>query len=121
MAELRVETRLKYTPAESNQVSFDTGTIKVDVDMSGADHSEGTMDVATTEETLALPGDIGTAGMVAIRNLDAANFVRVGTATGVYSVKVKATEMQVFRPTGTTLYLIADTAAVRIQYWALED
>lgn len=118
--ELTQELRLIYEPAEDNQVGFDTETIKVVTDMTGDDVAMGTIDVGTTEETWTPPTDIGTAGILMVRNLDSTNFVSIGIATASYLVKVLATEVAMFRPTGTTLYLKADTAAVRLQYWIAE-
>ena len=75
--------------------------------------------VSTGEQTLAV-GAIGTAGYSLFVNLDPVNFVRIGTATGQYTIKLSAGQIALLPLAVKTLYAIADTASVKIAYWILE-
>ena len=71
--------------------------------------------IGTTEESLNLTAEITAPGVCSIKNLDAANYIEVGSATGSYLVKVLAGETWVMRLSASTLYLKANTAAVKTQ------
>lgn len=72
--------------------------------------------INTTEESVTFP-ELTTPGICYLRNLDSTNFVQWGTATGVYSGRLKASDIPAcFRLDNgaTTLYLKSDTAACRV-------
>jgi hypothetical protein len=78
--------------------------------------------VATTEEEWTIDAQIGDGGMVAIRNLDATNYVQVGIAAGVYFMRLKAGQSAVFpiEPATASLFLKANTAACVVQVYVVE-
>jgi hypothetical protein len=81
----------------------------------------GYVTIGTTEESIAL-GELSTQGYLVIQNLDTTNYVRWGFATGAYGGRLKAGEFAFFRLNpGTTLYLIANTAACKCLVKAYED
>lgn len=78
----------------------------------------GFLTIGTSEESEAF-SELTALGYVVLRNLDATNFVQVGFATGVYGIRLKPGEVNVFRlEPSTTLYLKADTAACKVQVLA---
>lgn len=77
-----------------------------------------TQSIATTDTALTI-GSIATLGVMVVKNLDATNFVDIGSYVGgtFYPlVRVLAGERYPFRvKPGLTLYAKAGTAAVKIQ------
>lgn len=80
--------------------------------------------VGTSEEALTF-GDISTLGYMALRNLDTTNYVDIGPESGgamVPMVRLKAGNVAIMRlKPGITVRAQANTAAVKLQVWALED
>lgn len=92
------------------------------IDMSGGGIVNNTQSIGTTAEALSL-GDIsGAPSQIALKNLDASNFVEIGGDSGltVFKLRVNAGETLIFRATSGTIYAKADTAAVRVQIVASE-
>lgn len=74
--------------------------------------------IGTSEETAGPTfGDIGTEGWCCIYNLDTANYVQVGFATGAYGMRLygSGAPADFFLEPGATLYLKADTAACNVR------
>src|SRR5690242_8319589 len=61
---------------------------------SGDKYQAGIQTIGTTEESVD-KGDVGTIGYLAVRNIDATNYVQFGVTTGVYSVKLLPGEFAV--------------------------
>lgn len=81
----------------------------------------GYQTIGTSEETASF-SELGTLGWLYMKNLDATNYIRWGFATGVYGGRLEPNEVALFRLNpGTTLYLIANTAACKCQIKAFED
>lgn len=81
--------------------------------------------IGTSEEALAL-GDVSTEGYAFFQNLDATNFVTIGSYTGgtTYNpvVKLKAGEFALLRlDSSQTFYAKADTASVKLWFEILEN
>ena len=88
-------------------------------DMTGNNVHSETYDVGTVEEEIDYGVDIGTPGGVMIKNLDATNYVQIGLTTGVYVIRLMKGQSCLFRPdSGTSLFVKANSATVRIQLWA---
>lgn len=90
--------------------------------MTGNEMIGATQLVGTTSELLTL-GDIsGAPGAIVIKNMDSTNFVTIGgdSSLTVFSLKVMPGEFAFIRATSGTIYVKADTAAVRIQKLATE-
>jgi hypothetical protein len=111
----------------SASLSFTKGGISADyeklglkITMSGSNYIQNILSVATSET--ALPkGSITTPGLCLVVNLDTTNFVKVRGASGaVDCIKIPAGELALFRHSGTSPYLIADTAACRVAYLLIE-
>ena len=84
--------------------------------------SDITFNVGTSAETLAF-AEVGTYGWIGVTNLDATNFVTLGsTDAGALQLRVEAGESMAFRlEPGTTFEAKADTAAVELSCFLLED
>lgn len=81
----------------------------------------GTLSIGTSEESVAL-SELGTQGWLFMQNLDDTNYVRWGFATTAYGGRLEPGEVALFRLNpATTLYMIADTAACRVNIRAFED
>jgi len=119
--EITVTTRVSISNGNFKQ-KFDPGTVQIDQAAIGG-HSPVVIVGHAAEEDLAL-GDLSTPGLVALRNLDATNFVKYGPKDGtmVEFSRIKAGETAVFRlGSSVTLRWQADTADVKVQVMALED
>lgn len=112
----------------SGVVRFRKGSIDISleqlakrIDVSGTKFIKTVQAIGTTEEAIG-KGEVGTPGIMIVRNLDTTNFVTIRPATGVTTgAKIKAGEFAIFRPSGSAPYAIADTAAVNIEYLLIED
>ena len=86
--------------------------------MTGSLVYDVTTSVGTSEETAGPTfGDIGTEGLCIIYNLDSANYVQVGFATGVYGMRLYggwAPATFTLEP-NATLYLKANTASCNVR------
>lgn len=73
--------------------------------------------VATSETTFTIDANIGNAGYVYAKNLDGTNYVDLGFATTVYPLRLKAGQVALFpiTPAQSALYMLANTAACRVE------
>lgn len=76
--------------------------------------------VGTTEESVNLV-DVASVEEVVIQNLDATNYVDVGCVTNVYSIRVPAGRIALFKPTANALFLRANTAACLVRVVAVNS
>lgn len=77
--------------------------------------------IGTSEESIAF-AELSTLGWVLMENLDSTNYVQWGFSTGVYGGKMEAGESALFRLNpSSTLYMIANTSACKVNIYALED
>lgn len=78
--------------------------------------------VHSGETTHTFSTDIGNAGYVYLKNLDATNYVDVGFATGVYPIRLKAGQVGLLpiTPAQASLFLLANTAACRVEIYVHE-
>ena len=93
----------------------------IQVDVTGDAFSYEVQEVGTSEEVLAQGADLGTPGYMFIKNLDATNYVEVGSTTGVYDIKLKAGEFAIYRHNSATVYTKANTGACNVAYLLIED
>lgn len=105
------------------KANFEPGAKRIDQAAIGG-HG-GIVVVGTSEEDLDL-GDISTPGIVAFKNLDSTNYVTYGpnnSGSMVAFGRLEPGETHVIRlgPSGVTLRWQANTAAVKVQVFALED
>lgn len=97
-------------------------------DQTGTNDIHATYSIGFASEEAIPVTDIGTLGMALFMNREASggNFVEIGdvpVATFVPFVKLKAGEFAVMRLSDsiTTLSAQADTAAVELEVWVIED
>lgn len=104
----------------TNAFTWTPGAIRITQTAAGGP-TPGYVTIGTTEESQAF-GELSTQGIIVMQNLDATNYVRWGFSTGVYGGRIPAGEIAVFRLNpGSTLYLIANTAACKMHIYALEN
>ena len=92
------------------------------LDMAGTHMASFTQEVGTTEEALAIPGDVSGIRHIVVNSLGAknTNFVELSTASGGgfaaarFAVLLGADCHRSTIPSGVTWYAKADTAAVNI-------
>lgn len=102
------------------RLGTDRGTFSLNQAAAGGP-TPGYVTIGTTEESIAF-AELSTVGLCVLTNLDATNYVRWGFATGVYGGRLNPGESAMFRLNpGTTLYLIANTAACKCLVEALEN
>jgi hypothetical protein len=94
--------------------------------MNGTAYGVDTVSVPTTSTGTALvtPSAVGTGGWSYFVNIDTTNYVEVGVqVSGTFYpvVKLKAGEFGMFRIAVLTLFARANTAAVELEHWIVED
>lgn len=98
-----------------------SGSATKQFDMTGSDMASGTMNVGNgADEAVPIPADIGTCKLLYLKNLDATNYIEFsyGTGGGFSAViRIDAGMAVMFRPTSTTCYVKANTAACDM-FWA---
>ncbi len=116
--EIRQTTTLSATKGGASV----TMTSNKQVDMAGNHMTQATQSIGTTSELLDLGDVTGAPSCIAIKNLDATNFIEIGGDSGltVFKLKIRPGHSALFEPTSGTIYAKADTAAVRIQLVAAE-
>jgi hypothetical protein len=120
--EITVRTYLKYDNGTNRPVIWAEEELTHDI--TGNAVFQGVQNIGTSAEALDL-GDIAIAnvGWCVMKNLDSTNFVRIGDNTPAYLLRLNAGETCVFRfdqSIVTGIKLIADTAAVDVQYLLIE-
>jgi len=104
------------------KLSFSKGGAKVSraftdsVTITGDAFTHGIQSIGTAEEEVAQGADVGTPGYVLIVNLDATNYVEIGSTTGVYDIKLLAGEKALYRHNSATIYAKSNTAACLCEY-----
>jgi len=96
-------------------------TVSMNVTVTGDSLTHGVQSVGTSEEALTISADIGTPGYTFLKNLDATNYIEVGSTTGVYDIRLKAGEIALYRHNSAALYAKANTAACLLEYLVIED
>lgn len=101
----------------SADVSFSKSGLQFDV--SGDDFVRNQQLVGTSEEALVI-GDC-VPGLILIYNTDDTNYITVRPATGgTDTIKILAGEVALFRFATAAPFVLANTAAVRIDYLLLD-
>ena len=97
------------------------GISALSVTVTGDDYQLARQKIGTSEETLTL-GDVTLGGLVLIINRDSANFVELRSGTGVADlIRINAGEPFLGRfSSDATVYAIADTAEVVIEYFTFD-
>ena len=90
------------------------------VDVTGDAFTHSVQEIGTSEEALIQGTDVGTPGYLMIKNLDATNYVEIGSTTGVYDIKMLAGEICCYRHNSATIYGLANTAACLVEFLLIE-
>ncbi len=101
-------------------LDFNPGLIRINQTTKGVFN---VVQAVTTLETTVSLTQIGTPRLVIIRNLDATNYVELGTTSADYPIRLYPSSVpSIFElnTTKTTLYLKANAATCRVQIIALE-
>jgi len=110
--ELSVTAKLRFSKGGAKVTRAITDLI----DITGDAFTHEVQSVGTSEEELAQGADLGTPGYVLAINLDSANYVEIGSTTGVYDIKLKAGEIALWRHNSASVFAKANTAAVLVEY-----
>jgi hypothetical protein len=110
---------LSISYAKGTPSDIVTRTESTTTTISGTMWQAGRQTIGTSEESLQ-KGDVGTVGYVYIRNMDATNYVEIGTTSGQYSIKLPAGKDCWFFANGNTIYAKANTASVAVAYTIFE-
>uniref|UniRef100_A0A6M3K0G2 Uncharacterized protein n=2 Tax=viral metagenome TaxID=1070528 RepID=A0A6M3K0G2_9ZZZZ len=114
--ELTLRTSLSFNKSDAKVNRADG----ISVDVTGDAFTDGVQEIGTSEEEVVQGADVGTPGYVWMKNLDATNYVEVGSTTGVYDIKLKAKQIALWPHNSATIYAKANTAACNIQYIIIE-
>lgn len=117
--ELKINASISYSPTTDGIVGTESGPLEIMVDMTGADFSQGTQEIGTSEEAVSVTGDIGTQGWWLVKNTDDTNYVELGQA-GSLAIRINSGEFALFRTTGA-LFASANSSPVTINYYCFED
>ena len=121
--ELTLSIKAVYAKSGAEVTFPDVAKQSIGVTVTGTRFIQMRQSVGTSEEALEL-GDIATGGFCIMINRDATNFVEVRPGTGATDlIRLKAGEPAMFRISAdaTAPYVIADTAAVEIEYFLLQN
>jgi hypothetical protein len=116
--ELTVSCSVRFSKAGREASKSYAG---IQIDVTGDKVTQLIQEIGTTEEALDI-GDIGTAGYVIMKNLDAENFIEIRPGSGTADlIKLKAGEVAMFRLALNGPYAIADTAACDLEMLLIES
>ena len=104
---------------DNNGVEF-TRSLSDSITQTGDTFTWEIQSVGTSEEELAQGAELGTPGIMVVHNLDATNYVEIGSTTGVYDIKLLAGEFAIYRHNSATVYAKANTAACLVEYLLFE-
>jgi hypothetical protein len=115
--EISLTGTLAISPSGKRSRSISLNTL---ITMSGSNYIERSQSIGTTAEALDL-GEIGTPGLIYIKNLDATNYVTIQDgANGTPVTKVLPGDESVFMLATTAPYAKANSAACVIEYTIAE-
>lgn len=115
--ELQINASLTFSPATT--ASFSSQANKQPT-VAGTKAIKDVKAVTTSDTVLPL-GDVGTVGYLMIRNLDATNFVTLGTDGTNYGLKLKAGEFMLVRWNAAAIHAKADTATCEVELTIIND
>lgn len=120
-AELTLTTTMSF--AKGTIPSHTLSETSKSVSVTGTKFFHNVQDVGTSEEAILL-GDVAAGGHIMIVNRDATNFVnvKVGTGGAIFGKLKPAESMRLRLGSGATApFIIADTAACKVEVFAVED
>lgn len=115
--EISLTGTLAISPSGKRSRSISLSTL---ITMSGSNYIERSQSIGTTAEALDL-GEIGTPGLIYIKNLDSSNYVTVQDGSGGTAVvKILPGDEAVFMLGTTSPYMKANSAACIVEYTIAE-
>lgn len=87
--------------------------------MVGSHFVKAVQTIGTSDETLDI-GEIGTIGFVYLRNLDATNYIEIGSDGTNYPLKLLKGNVALFRWNAAAIHAKANTASCLLEYAVLE-
>ena len=99
-----------------------SGSRAFTVSATGNNAATETLSIATSEAEWTIPASIGNAGLMTIKNTDGTNYVQVGFATTVYSLRLLAgqTALLPLEPATASIFLKANSAACVVEIGVYE-
>lgn len=116
-AELLLQATAKFSKGGA---SFESNFPSTYFDVAGSAPNKEVQAIGITDETLNL-GDISTIGFVFMRNLDATNYITVGSDGTLYPIKLKPGEFFLGRWNAAAIHAKANTAPCNLEYLILPD
>lgn len=89
-------------------------------DVAGSVGNKEQQTIGITDETLNL-GDVGTIGVVAVKNLDATNSITIGPDGTSYPIKLKPLEFGLFRWNAAAIHAKSLVAPCILDYAIISD
>lgn len=114
--ELTIALTLNFIKAGSQSIAKGlTDTI----DVAGTYTASAVQLIGTTDETLTFPSDLASVGYCIFENLDATNYLEIGSDGTNYPIRLKAGEIAMLRFNGT-IHAKANTAACKLGFTIIE-
>ena len=116
---IRLQSTLTYKNAAGTVVLGGDFT----VNQVGTHFTSEIQDIGVTAEAIDVGTDIGTIGMLLIRNLDPTNYVEIGSDNAVannIAIILAGQAVPIKPKSGVTLYAKANGGTVQIQFLAIE-
>lgn len=114
--ELTISARLSFSKGGASVRRAEN----ISVTVTGDAFSHEVQEVGTSEEALVQGSELGTPGYLFIKNMNATNYVEVGSTTGVYDIKLLAGEIALYRHNSATVYAKSNTGACLVEYLLIE-
>jgi hypothetical protein len=116
-AELQIQASLKFSKGGAN---IETNFPSSYFDVSGTVGDKEVQAIGTADEVLNL-GDIATIGYVMLRNLDATNYISIGSDGTLYPIKLKPGEVALVRWNAAAIHAKANVAVCNLEYTLISD
>jgi len=123
MAEqIHIQTRLRYTPANINEVGFDTDWLEIFKTMTGADVQFFTQVIGDAKEAIEIATDIGTQGQFLIINTSttSGDDVTLGSTTDEAVMLLKPKGWCLFQANAAMYAKAASGKTVKLQIFCFE-
>lgn len=115
--ELLIAASLKFSKGGA---LFDANFPSTYFDVSGTAGNKLVQAIGITDETLPL-GDVSTIGFVMMKNLDATNYISVGSDGTLYPIKLKPGEIFLGRWNAAAIHAKANTAICNLEFTIIAD